>query len=153
MNSEYPMLVFYDASCPLCADEMHLLKSLDEQARFTLVDCSAKDFDERPYLKQNVDKARMMQRLHLLQADGTWVKGARAIALVYEAVGISAMAKLWRFKWLEKAYPWIADNRYLISHLGVPVIFKLFCRFLGFKKSMQTRSCENGQCNISGRKL
>ena len=35
----FPLTVFYDASCPLCASEMHALAARDREARLVLVDC------------------------------------------------------------------------------------------------------------------
>ncbi len=43
----YPLTVFYDASCPMCASEMHALRDLDREGRLELVDCSAAQFSDR----------------------------------------------------------------------------------------------------------
>ena len=39
--SRYPLTIYYDASCPLCAAEMHALRDEDHACRLRLVDCSA----------------------------------------------------------------------------------------------------------------
>src|ERR1043166_3390105 len=41
----YPLTVFYDASCPMCASEILALKEREREARLVLVDCSAAEFD------------------------------------------------------------------------------------------------------------
>lgn len=41
----WPLRIYYDRSCPLCAQEMHALVAHDRAGRIELVDCSAADFD------------------------------------------------------------------------------------------------------------
>jgi predicted DCC family thiol-disulfide oxidoreductase YuxK len=36
----YPLTVFYDGACPICAREMALMKRLDRTQRLTLLDFS-----------------------------------------------------------------------------------------------------------------
>jgi predicted DCC family thiol-disulfide oxidoreductase YuxK len=43
--TDYPLTIYYDASCPLCATEMHALKRNDAAGVLELVDCSAPEFD------------------------------------------------------------------------------------------------------------
>ena len=44
----YPLTVFYDGACPICAREMALMKRLDRTQRLTLLDFSLAGFDAAP---------------------------------------------------------------------------------------------------------
>ncbi len=44
----YPVTVFFDATCALCAAEMGSLKARDAAGRLRLVDCSPDEFTGGP---------------------------------------------------------------------------------------------------------
>jgi len=111
----FPLTVFYDASCPLCASEMHALKARDADGKLELVDCSAPDFDEGILSGTTVKRSHLMTYLHARDAHGRWLIGVDAFQEIYGAVGLQRLAGLWPR--LRRLYPWIARNRQRLSRL------------------------------------
>ena len=118
----YPLAVFYDASCPLCASEMLALKERDCAARLELVDCSAPDFDDTVLAGTGIARADLMARLHARDALGRWLVALDAFEAAYRAAGIERAARLWGARGmrplLDPLYRWVARRRQLLSRLG-----------------------------------
>ena len=123
-----PITVYYDASCGLCSAEIEALKSRDAGGRMRLVDCSAADF----VAPEGATREALMSRIHAKEASGAWLRGVDVFAAVYEAAGFPRVARLYRSRrlrpLLDRAYPWIADHRRLLSALGLPRFFHLVRR-------------------------
>ena len=119
----YPLTVFYDASCPMCASEMHALRERDRYGHIELVDCSAPDFDDEGLRAEGITKEKLMGLIHARDAHGRWLVGIDGFEAVYGAVGLEAAARLWGDRQLRpvlsRAYPWIARNRQTLSRFGV----------------------------------
>jgi len=119
----YPLTVFYDASCPLCASEMHALRELDAAGRIALVDCSAPQFSDEGLRAEGITQAVLMQRIHARDARGRWLRGLDAFEAVYRAAGLEAAARMWgnpRLRpLLDRLYAQVARHRQLLSRLGV----------------------------------
>jgi len=115
----YPVTVYYDASCPMCAAEMHALKKRDGHGRLTLVDCSAPGFPDQV---EGVSRQAMMERIHARDADGVWRVGVEVFEAAYRAVGLTWTARLWGNRFLrpmwDRLYPWIARHRRLLSRIS-----------------------------------
>ena len=122
MNITYPLTIYYDASCPLCAAEMHTIKETDFDNQLILVDCSDDNFSEPAFCPTN--KAAMMERIHAQDATGAWIKGVDVFAAAYQAAGFKQLSKFWGSKTLRpilsRAYPFIADNRHWLSKTPLP---------------------------------
>jgi len=118
----YPLTVYYDASCPLCATEMHALRERDDSGRLELVDCSAADFDDAGLLASGVNRDKLMTLIHARDAYGRWLIGPDCFAAVYAAAGLKRPAALWSNPRVQplwkRLYPWIARNRQRLSRLG-----------------------------------
>jgi predicted DCC family thiol-disulfide oxidoreductase YuxK len=118
----YPLTVFYDASCPMCASEMHALRERDADARLELVDCSATGFSDEGLRAEGITREQLMSLIHARDAYGRWLIGADCFAAIYAAVGLHGAAGLWGSRRLRpllgRLYPWIARHRQALSRLG-----------------------------------
>jgi predicted DCC family thiol-disulfide oxidoreductase YuxK len=120
----YPLIVYYDRSCPLCRTEIETLKARDVDGLLRLVDCST-----GAIAFADVTRDDMMKRIHARDATGRWLRGMDVFAAVYRAAGLRTLARLYASPRLrplfDRIYPWIADNRGLLSRLGVARAFRL----------------------------
>lgn len=148
----YPLTVYYERSCPLCASEMHALKALDAQGRFALVDCSAADFDAGPVRAAGIEPAQLMQIIHAQDADGRWLRGVDVFVQVYAAADLAPMVRLWSHPRLrpvfDRIYPIIARYRHWLTALGAQHFMHwLMQRLLRQRaKAMVAQSCANAAC-------
>lgn len=146
-----PLTIYYDASCPLCANEMHALKAADDDSKLVLVDCSRPEFDDRPFADYGITRESMMRLIHARDADGRWLRGVDVFEAAYDAAGFAALARLWGHSrlrpWWEKLYPWVARNRNALSRLGLPHLFRLLTRNARRRSaSAAAHGCSTGVC-------
>jgi predicted DCC family thiol-disulfide oxidoreductase YuxK len=123
MSVQYPLTIFYDASCPLCRREIDLLAKFDTQHLLAMQDCSDPLY---PGADGHTRQA-MMELIHARDATGQWLIGAPVFAAAYQATGFASIARLWGNARLQPmwavVYPWIARNRNTLSRLGVVSVF------------------------------
>ena len=128
----YPLTVFYDASCPMCASEMHALRDLDAAGRIELIDCSAPEFSDDGFVAEGISRAALMARIHARDAHGRWLVGMDAFEAVYRAAGLEGAARMWanpRLRpLLDRLYPWIARHRQVLSRLGMNALVRRVIR-------------------------
>ena len=119
----YPLTVFYDASCPMCAAEMHALRARDKHGHLALVDCSAPDFRDEGLRAEGITREKLMALIHARDAHGRWLVGIDCFEAVYRAVGVQAAVRVVEDRrlrpLLQHAYAWIARHRQVLSRLGV----------------------------------
>jgi len=84
------MIVFYDASCPLCAKEMQLLKAADKHNKIVLEDINAANFEQR---FSHLTRQATMAFLHGQQDNGEMIYGLDVTIAAWQIVG--------RHKWLK----------------------------------------------------
>ena len=150
-TASFPLTIYYDASCPLCANEMHALKTGDASGKLILVDCSSPEFDDGPFACSGITRESMLRRIHAHDADGRWFKGVDVFEIAYDAAGFAALARLWGHRrlrpWWDKLYPWIARNRYVLSRVGLPYLFSLLTRNAKRTPAATVaRGCDTGAC-------
>ena len=150
---QYPMTIFYDASCPLCLREVSLLKRYDPTDQIRLTDCSPIDFAP----VDGYGRDAMMRLIHARDAAGQWLVGAPVFAAAYRAAGFASVASLWGSARLQPfwrvVYPWIAANRMVLSRLGATsalgwVLHRLHAR--AAKQALAaSRGCDDGVCEVA----
>jgi len=158
----YPLTVYYDASCPLCAAELHALRDCDDRGRLRLVDCSGPGFRDPAVTAAGLDVAALMRLIHARDAGGAWYRGVDVFVLIYRAVGIETIARLWAHPWLrplwDRLYPQVARHRQLLSRLGLHPGFGWYLRRAARRAARQaarraqqrSRACAAGQCAAGG---
>jgi predicted DCC family thiol-disulfide oxidoreductase YuxK len=153
MKTAYPLTVYFDASCKLCDSEMHNIKLHDIEERLTLVDCSAPEFDDTPFVSEGITRDVMMSCLHARNDHGEWIKGVAAFELIYRMVGMASIARLWGSPLTrplaERAYPWVVRYRHLLSKIGLHQIFNLWSRHAARQADKRSRQCSQGHCSIT----
>lgn len=149
---DYPLTIYYDASCPLCTREVTLLKRYDHADMLQLVDCSPEEFAA----VEGHTRAAMMQLIHARDAAGRWLIGAPVFAAAYRASGFALIASLWGSARLQPlwavVYPWIARNRMLLSRLGATgaltwALHRLH-QHAARKAAAQSQLCNAGKCEL-----
>lgn len=85
---DFPMRVFYDGSCYVCATEIeHYLKE-DHAGRLLAVDISAPDFDPEPF---RISLDAFMYELHAIDMNGRIYRGVEAFWAIWQAFPASTV--------------------------------------------------------------
>jgi len=110
--TRYPLLVFFDGACPICAREIALMKRLDGRRLLAFCDFSCPDHDG---VSSGFAAAELGRVIHARWADGSVITGVDVFRAMWEAVGLGFLARLSRSPFIEplilKAYAWFARNR------------------------------------------
>ena len=119
-SAAYPLTIYYDASCPLCAGEMGLLRQRDTRGQLVLVDASRPGFASP---LPGVSQAELLACIHARRADGQVVRGVDVFVLAYQAAGLNTVARTLRWPLLrpllDAAYPWLARYRHRLPRAWV----------------------------------
>jgi predicted DCC family thiol-disulfide oxidoreductase YuxK len=115
----FPLTMYYDRSCPLCRQEVDLLREHNRDNNLAFVDCSPTNFAS----VEGYTREAMMKLIHARDVNGQWLIGPPVFSAAYRAVGIESIAALWGTPWLQplwkRLYPWVANNRMWLSKIGV----------------------------------
>ena len=96
--------VMYDGSCPLCTREIRLYQKLTPAQTIRWVDVSS---SAQP-LPAEVSRAQLMQRFHVLTAQGEWLDGAQAFVHLWQQLpGWRWLARLARLPGVLVAMEWL----------------------------------------------
>ena len=110
--TRYPLTVFFDGACPICAREIALMNRLNKKRRLIFCDFSLPEYDER---LTGFSPAELGQVIHAQWADGRVITGVIVFQAMWEAVGLGLLTKLSRLPFIEpllyRAYLWFARNR------------------------------------------
>lgn len=125
------MIIFYDASCPLCNAEMQQLKTADIEEKIVLEDLNAEDFSAR---FPEINKEQAMATLHAQTLSGEIIYGLDVTHQAWALVGKHRWLKILRWPivryFADAGYTFFAKYRQPIS------------RFL-----MPNTSCNGNSCN------
>ena len=126
----WPLVIYFDASCPLCARELGTLSAFDHQSRLILVDCSSADFRDVDTAEAGLSRDDLMRAIHARDSAGRWYRAIDVFAFAYEAAGLAGVAGAfrsprWRPVW-DWLYPRIARNRMWFSQLGLTHLYGRF---------------------------
>lgn len=148
----YPLTIYYDAACPLCAREMHALAEHDRDGRLQLLDCSPKGFEDPHATAAQVSQSAMMALIHARDAEGRWFRGVEVFVLAYRAVGIEAVAQMWAHPRLRplwnRLYPWVARHRMGLSRLSLSRPFGWWVAWLARRAQRRGAACAQGACSL-----
>jgi predicted DCC family thiol-disulfide oxidoreductase YuxK len=85
----WPLALYFDGNCPLCAREITILRRHAAQSRLLFVDINNAEFDAKAL---GFTFEQMQATLHACFADGRWVKGLDATLWSWRAAGLGFWA-------------------------------------------------------------
>ena len=84
----FPLRIFYDGSCLVCATEVERYGRRDRDGLLLLIDISAPDFDPAPY---GITRDAFMLQMHAIDATGTVYRGIDALQAIWLAFPASTL--------------------------------------------------------------
>lgn len=132
----FPLTVFYDGACSVCAAEMTHYRRKNHGGRLVFVDIGAPDFDSTPY---GINLADFMAQMHAIDDAGCVYRGVEAFWAIWQAFPAST------------PYGFLGT---LVMLPGVNTLARLGYRgFARIRKYLPRRppSCEGGTCRIDHR--
>jgi len=78
----FPLKIFYDGACSVCADEIEHYRRKDLSGLLVPVDISTADFDPKPY---DISMSAFMFELHAIDREGTVYRGVDAFWAIWQA--------------------------------------------------------------------
>ncbi|MDP9524502.1 thiol-disulfide oxidoreductase DCC family protein [Pseudomonas putida] len=89
MCCQWPLILYFDGACPLCAREVAFLRRRSTAAKLILIDIDGDDFDPR-LLGLTIEQLRSC--LHARFANDQWVTGLDATLWSWRAAGVGLWA-------------------------------------------------------------
>lgn len=129
----FPVKVFFDGSCSVCATEIEHYMSLEHTGKILAVDISADDFDPKPY---QITRDAFMHELHVIDHEGNVYRGVEAFLAIWQA------------------FPDLTMYRVMGAMLGLPVVnpvsHLLYKGFAAIRPYLPKRKscCTNGICRM-----
>ncbi len=132
----FPITVFYDGSCSVCADEIAHYKKKDQHNRLILVDISADGFEPGNYGKT---REEFMAQMHVRDNDGLFFLGVDAFPAIWQALP----GRFFRILAFVIRLPGI--------HFMASMAYVLFAKYRGRLFPPPT-PCDSGQCGLGHHK-
>jgi predicted DCC family thiol-disulfide oxidoreductase YuxK len=85
---QFPISVFYDGACIVCATEVEHYRRRDRAGRLVVVDISAADFKPEQY---NIPLADFMREMHVIDQQGRVYRGVEAFWAIWQAFPASTL--------------------------------------------------------------
>ena len=83
----YPLEIFFDGSCSVCAAEMEVYRGKEHGGRLRFVDISAPGFDPAPY---GITLDAFMHEMHAIDRDNRVYRGVDAFRAIWQAFPASS---------------------------------------------------------------
>lgn len=87
----FPLQVFYDGSCSVCAREMEAYRHKEHGGRLLFVDIGAPEFDPAPF---GITLDAFMYEMHCIDREGHIYRGVEAFRAIWLAFPESARYRL-----------------------------------------------------------
>lgn len=137
-NKDWPLTLYFDGHCPLCAREIKLLSTRAAPDRLLFVDIRDEAFDAKSL---GFTLVQMESSLHARFDDGTWVTGLDATLCSWRAAGLGI---------------WAAPLSWRLTRPFLNLGYRLFCRWrphLGWLPHPDgSVRCRAERCAIPGTK-
>lgn len=85
---EFPLRVFYDGACAVCATEVERYGQRDRAGQLVLVDISDPAFDPAPFA---ISLAEFMYQMHAIDQAGRVYRGVEAFWAIWQAFPASSL--------------------------------------------------------------
>lgn len=129
---KFPLRVFYDGSCIVCATEIEHYLNLEHGGKLLAVDISHPDFDPDPF---KIPLSLFMYELHAIDKDGQIYRGVEAFQAIWQAFPTSTLYGLL--------------GAVITIPLVNPVARLLYYLFARIRPYLPKRhSCNSGGCQI-----
>lgn len=129
----YPLQIFFDGSCPVCAAEMDVYRRKEHAGRLQFVDISLPGFDPTPY---GITMEAFMHEMHAIDREHHVYRGVEAFRAIWQAFPAST---------------WYGLLGALVTLPGVNLLARTaywcFARIRKFL-SANSEECHDGTCRI-----
>ena len=78
----FPIRIFYDGACIVCANEVEHYQRIDRYGRLELIDISVPRFDPLTY---GLNRDDVMRQLHVIDHAGRTYRGVDAFLVIWQA--------------------------------------------------------------------
>ena len=129
----FPLQIFYDGSCSVCATEVEHYGRKDRDGRLILVDISAPAFDPAPF---GIPLAEFMYQMHAIDRSGRVFRGVEAFWAIWQAFPSSTLLGLCG---VMISLPLVNQ----LARLG----YRIFAGLRGYLPKRR-RDCSGGSCRI-----
>ena len=147
IDTQFPLTIYYDASCRMCNAEMTNLMLRNDAGRLIFVDASSADLRDAPASKET-----LMHAIHGVAADGTVYIGVECLTRAYLGIGWTWVPKLVNLPGMaiaaRKLYLWIARHRYRLPQAPIVWVFERAMRRAAQRAAARSAACADGMCDM-----
>jgi len=129
----FPLRIFYDGSCSVCAGEVERYGRKDRDGRLILVDISAAGFDAATF---GIPLAEFMYQMHVIDQSGRVFRGVEAFWAIWQAFPTSTLLG--------------SCGKLIMLPLINPIARLCYRMFAGIRGYLPKRNndCSSGSCRI-----